>query len=162
MPPSTLPPMFAEKIAHLAPATIGWISSGDWTRLPEGYFAVPIFDDFSEATVLGYRLYRRRVPKTSKTGRVYGRDGFTVGAIYGATEDARDRIKAITNAEIALYGGYRWAWVRAQVADLLTDPALYRRAYGMVTGRCGWCGRALTDPDSKLRGVGPECARRSR
>lgn len=30
--------------------------------------------------------------------------------------------------------------------------------YGIRTGRCGRCGRRLTDPESIRRGIGPECA----
>lgn len=30
-------------------------------------------------------------------------------------------------------------------------------AYGMFTGKCGICGRPLTDPESVGRGIGPDC-----
>ena len=45
----------------------------------------------------------------------------------------------------------------ADIQTLLTDPDRYRQLWGTYTGRCGWCGRKLTDPESRLLGVGPDC-----
>jgi hypothetical protein len=35
------------------------------------------------------------------------------------------------------------------------DP--FRKLYGQLTGQCGICGKLLSDPESKLRGIGPDC-----
>lgn len=36
-------------------------------------------------------------------------------------------------------------------------PILAKEAYGKLLGQCGCCGRSLTDPESRARGIGPEC-----
>lgn len=38
------------------------------------------------------------------------------------------------------------------------DPAKALEAYGHELGKCGICSRALTDPESIARGIGPVCA----
>jgi hypothetical protein len=47
-------------------------------------------------------------------------------------------------------------------ADILaaigTDPAAALRLYGREIGRCGVCGRTLTDEASRAAGIGPICA----
>lgn len=45
--------------------------------------------------------------------------------------------------------------VLAKIAD---DPAEASARYGREIGRCGLCGRTLTDEDSRARGIGPVCA----
>jgi hypothetical protein len=32
--------------------------------------------------------------------------------------------------------------------------------YGMLIGKCGVCGRTLTDEESRANGIGPVCAER--
>jgi hypothetical protein len=39
----------------------------------------------------------------------------------------------------------------------LEDGDTFRALFGQLTGRCGCCGKALTDPKSKLIGIGPDC-----
>lgn len=36
----------------------------------------------------------------------------------------------------------------------------FRKLYGLLTGKCGVCGRLLTDPESKRLGLGPDCGGR--
>lgn len=48
---------------------------------------------------------------------------------------------------------------RAKVLSRIAlDPAKASRDYGRQVGRCGVCGRTLTDADSIAEGVGPVCA----
>jgi hypothetical protein len=47
---------------------------------------------------------------------------------------------------------------RSDIDDILRDPERAQAEFGKLTGRRGCCGRTLTDPDSKMRGIGPECA----
>lgn len=47
---------------------------------------------------------------------------------------------------------------RAAVAKLVQDPKECAIAYARRTGRCGVCGRELTNPDSIALGIGPVCA----
>lgn len=50
---------------------------------------------------------------------------------------------------------------RQKVYDtILVDPINAMNEYGQRIGKCGVCGRTLTDRDSRLRGIGPVCAER--
>ena len=44
-----------------------------------------------------------------------------------------------------------------RLAHIVDNPAKYAGSYGMFTGRCGFCGRKLTDRASVERGIGPDC-----
>src|SRR5215469_5913189 len=44
--------------------------------------------------------------------------------------------------------------------EIAKDPIKSMNEYGMRIGRCGVCGRTLTDRHSILRGIGPICAER--
>ena len=46
------------------------------------------------------------------------------------------------------------------IAEIMKDPIAAMNEYGMRLGRCGVCGRTLTDRHSILRGIGPICAER--
>src|SRR5215472_204999 len=46
----------------------------------------------------------------------------------------------------------------AVFAEINKDPIKAMNEYGIRIGRCGVCGRTLTDRDSRLRGIGPICA----
>lgn len=48
---------------------------------------------------------------------------------------------------------FEWAWRRLMKSGLPECVQLWHE------GRCGRCGRALTDPESIARGLGPTCAR---
>ena len=39
-------------------------------------------------------------------------------------------------------------------------PAMYAELYGKLIGKCGVCGRTLTNDESRARGIGPVCAER--
>jgi hypothetical protein len=43
------------------------------------------------------------------------------------------------------------------IAAILEDPYGCRVRYGKLIGKCGYCGLKLTDPESRLRGIGPDC-----
>lgn len=40
---------------------------------------------------------------------------------------------------------------------VIADPAAAMARYGLEMGRCGYCGRDLTDEESRTRGIGPVC-----
>lgn len=46
---------------------------------------------------------------------------------------------------------------KADVEYVLEFLEESRAEFGRLAGRCGCCGKTLTDPDSKMRGIGPEC-----
>lgn len=41
---------------------------------------------------------------------------------------------------------------------IAADPNQAMRMYGILLGKCGHCGRALTDAESRAAGIGPVCA----
>ena len=43
--------------------------------------------------------------------------------------------------------------------ELARDPAAAAERFARLTTRCFWCARTLTDPKSKLLGMGPDCRR---
>lgn len=44
------------------------------------------------------------------------------------------------------------------LTEVASQPLETAVKYGRLTGRCGCCGRTLTDPESVRRGIGPICA----
>jgi hypothetical protein len=44
------------------------------------------------------------------------------------------------------------------LAAIREDASAACSAYGFHSGRCGICGRVLSDPESVKRGIGPDCA----
>lgn len=50
---------------------------------------------------------------------------------------------------------------REDVINLIAkDPEAAMLAYGREIGKCGHCGRTLTDEDSRAAGIGPVCRRK--
>lgn len=66
----------------------------------------------------------------------------------------------------AFYDGVLEPWRNAKIPSLAEEAILVIRkdanacstAYGLLSGRCGVCGRLLTDPVSIEAGIGPKCA----
>lgn len=129
------------------------IEAADWRDLPRGHYAIAEHDDeHDDYPLLGYWCYQRKVPRTTKTGREIGQHRLISGVFHHSntiTPEQLNQVLADHDRQI-------------DIAQLLKDPDWYRAEFGRFTGRCGCCGKALTDPDSKMRGIGPECARRAR
>lgn len=53
-----------------------------------------------------------------------------------------------------------WQWVMAGMvrADTFNSDKFLHRTEFWHEGRCGRCGRKLTDPESIARGIGPDCS----
>jgi|SRR5829696_5868288 len=117
-----------------------------WRDVPGGYYALPIFGDNDE-TEFGYVLYERRVPRTTSTGRTIGGHRWRRALVAAEGVDMAELLADDLDDE------------QFDVGCILRDPDYYRAELGRLTGKCGWCGRRLTDPDSKMCGMGPECAR---
>ena len=79
--------------------------------------------------------------------------------------DARSYKQIGANAPSAMMA---WRWFDHYVLDGSRAVEGGRDVYELPAelevwheGRCGACGRALTDPESIARGIGPTCARKS-
>lgn len=116
-----------------------------WPDLPKGFYAVEVIDG---GEMLGWALFERQVPRTTRSGRRMGRNALRIGAKYAVGEQAGHRIQRIAHQREA-------EWIAALVAD--PEPA--RVLFGQVTGKCGCCGKKLHDATSKLLGIGPDCRR---
>ena len=45
----------------------------------------------------------------------------------------------------------------ADIAEIIANPNKARTNYGKWRQECGYCGRNLTDAESRFRGIGPDC-----
>jgi hypothetical protein len=136
------------------------LAATDWHDVPAGRYAIPVVEDDIDddhpdfCRVLGYQVFERKTPKVSKTGRRTGKDSWATRLLLapGVQRDALcgylDRTK--------VGDGYD---DRRDVRAVLDDPDMWMRTFGQVVGRCGACGKTLTDSDSKAYGVGPDCRR---
>lgn len=139
--------------------------AADWHQLPAGKYAhFPYiaddldYDHADFCKVLGHPVYYRTVPRVTRAGRTIGREAFTrvTQLEPGATWEELERV-------LDFYGySDREGQTRERqdhIADFLNDPDYYRALFGKRDGHCGICGRALSDPVSRERGIGPECAK---
>jgi hypothetical protein len=146
------------------------IQTRDWHEVPKGHYAIPVLDWSEwadrdcedEPPVVAYRMFQRKVARHCKNGRVIGQDSFIRGTVWlqpGADpQQVRYLIDADDDIARDVYGrgGDTKSIVHAIMVDLENGDT-YRARYGQITGRCGCCGKTLTEPKSKLIGIGPDC-----
>lgn len=145
------------------------IQGRDWRDLPKGHYAIPVqnfneYDDEDEwqPATIGYHLFERKVPRVYKNGRRVGGDRFIRGALMAASDVDPNRVRQAVRFEREClpesWGPDREvkSVVDAIMLDLEGDDT-YRATFGKLTGKCGCCGKALTDAKSKLIGIGPDC-----
>ncbi len=144
------------------------IMARDWREVPRGYYAIPVtgWIAWSETCegdppVVGYRLFERRTARRCENGRVIGRDRFITGAVMGApgADPAAVRDEIASDQEVHRDLGPHGDLQRIVDSIILDtrDGDTFRAKFGQLTGKCGCCGRRLTDPRSKLIGIGPDC-----
>lgn len=143
----------------------------DWHEIPRGFYAIAIEDynawdsdcpDDWNPPIIGHRLFERKVARICKTGRRIGRDQFISGRIMVQPDVDHDRIfKALDFEKECLPDEFgRDGWAKSTIDRIMLDVEgddTYRATFGKLTGRCGCCGKTLTDPTSKLLGIGPDC-----
>lgn len=144
------------------------VAEADWHQVPKGSYAVPVIDwtdwepEDGEPPVIGYRLFERKVARHCKTGRVIGQDAFITGRVMMSADADSAAVwrevesdRGIAIEEFGPGGDVRTLVV--QLLDDVEDGDSYRAQFGKLTGKCGSCHKKLTDPKSKLLGLGPEC-----
>lgn len=62
---------------------------------------------------------------------------------------------AVTTSDVE-FRAFRFAWSNLVSGKIGDQLEIWHE------GRCGRCGRALTDPESIERGIGPECVKKTR
>jgi hypothetical protein len=78
------------------------------------------------------------------------------GYLYVKVEG--EYIGKISPAGVFRDTGYAPDYLIELLSRLAADPLVIVAEYGKLTGACSFCGRTLTDPDSKRNGYGPVCA----
>jgi hypothetical protein len=118
--------------------------------LPDGRYAWPLYDfDTDDAPLIGYVVYWKR-PRGLTTLLRLADD-------VESTPANQQRLRA---AEQIDENGNIDGDTSDRLAQIVDNPAHYAGAYGMFSGRCGLCGRKLTDPESVERGIGPDCVQK--
>jgi Family of unknown function (DUF6011) len=124
------------------------------TSIPVGYYAVPDPDQPNE--LMTYWHVRGAA----------GPDAFhfvawPLRARYGpkllrkdVPKDHEGRMAAIRAHQQVLLD-----WNQRLYTALASEPDAAAERFARLTTRCFWCARALTDPKSKLLGMGPDCRR---
>jgi hypothetical protein len=147
------------------------IKNRDWPEVPKGHYAIPVTDWFAcdgdeaddwEPPILGYRLFERKVARVYKSGRRVGRDAFISGRTMIATGvDSTRLLREIDlDRQVAVNLWGPGGDVKSTIDDIVCDVEgddTFRATFGKLTGRCGCCGKALTDAKSKMVGLGPDC-----
>ena len=114
-----------------APAWVGGVNP-----VPRGSYAVPTTSDGAVNETAFYKLWIAEFNASNRGAWV----------LYQQISDRFDRMpRYIANN------------VLKQIAD---RPQHYAALYGHAIGKCGICGRTLTNDESRSRGIGPICAQK--
>jgi hypothetical protein len=114
-----------------------YLQQSDHPTVTAGYYAVPSLTGNNDLD-----FFRVDAPTEGKW------DGylFVKRGIGGGTDGPRFERVALATAE---------HWLALILPPFAARAAQER--YGKEIGRCGKCGRALTDETSRQRGIGPDC-----
>ena len=134
------------------------VMAADWHDIPRDHYAIPVVDDATSAD-WATKLFERKCRVPTRPARRSAADGWhgwhgwrctylMPTAAMGTNSSGRSK-KTTTHYNPCV--GHR--------PSCSTPSTNCRAVFGAVTGRCGCCGRTLTDPDSRMRGIGPECAK---
>jgi hypothetical protein len=131
----------------------------DISSLPNGYYALP---DMSGKHAFIYLMVRRTRRKMFRDRRfVYGQK--IVGGEW--VPEGTIEIKEWSQDAKRLCGEmkpddvYRGEFEEV-IPMLLANPKVWAIVFGQQIGRCGRCGKTLTDDDSRAAGIGPECVKK--
>lgn len=133
------------------------LAAADWRNIPAGWYAIPLVEDDLDdddphfCRVIGHKLFERKTSTVMKNGRRRGKDYIKSSLVYDAQvgEDAM-------RAYVQRTGETRTvsAWDVIAIRDA---PEVWGKVFADLTGRCCACNKVLTDPASKVAGMGPDC-----
>jgi hypothetical protein len=117
--------------------------------LPDGSYALSLHDQSGQ--LIGHIVYRK-IGRRIKTSLLDSN---------GTHIEPWGNVDAVLMHEELLT-----AWGNrdqdADLAKIAQNPEEFAIKFGLLTGRCGVCNRKLTNPESRERGIGPECLRKIR
>jgi Family of unknown function (DUF6011) len=122
-----------DKPRHLQPMAATEANKQQWPKVPAGRYAVP-----NQVDVL--QFYTVDCPTEGRWA------GYTFLSVW-----ASDEKHPIRNTETKL----------AILNKIAADPKAAAERFGQEIGRCGICGRTLTDATSRSIGIGPVCRENS-
>jgi predicted RNA-binding Zn-ribbon protein involved in translation (DUF1610 family) len=81
---------------------------------------------------------------------------------YRVTERSTSRWNSRKELVLMKQAGDRFNFIGREAkyaiaVKINADPKTAMKEYGVRLGMCGVCGRSLTDPESRSRGIGPDC-----
>jgi hypothetical protein len=100
-----------------------------------------IYAQYSKDTVTAYWMYMDKAKK-EYIGYI------TADHKLMLRQQSSDNLNTINEGIKAM----EWLWTKLMIGHIPETIAV------LHDGRCGACGRLLTDPESILRGLGPKCA----
>lgn len=138
-----------------------------------------------DAMIVGITALRNHqqfdCPKTGRTKTVYAAKPAAAPAVptpakgryavigdngewefYRVTERSTSRWSTRRELVLMKQAGDRFNFMSREAKDAIAtkinaDPKAAMKEYGVRLGMCGVCGRSLTDPESRSRGIGPDC-----
>lgn len=128
-----------------------WKEAPTVAQLPEGrrYYAV----DNDKGTTTFLRITRTKVnPDIGRGGWTYVDQ--VIGGGYGIDGSPEPRGRVTTS-------GQYLGTFQALYEKVVADPEAAMARFGHEIGKCGYCARTLTDPESRTRGIGPVCAKKA-
>lgn len=118
-------------------------------QLPEGRRFYAVDNESGKVTFL-------RITRTKPTERFPRAMTFVDQVVGGGYIEAGTSVEP--RARITPDGRYVGTF-QALYEKVVSDPEAAMARFGHEIGRCGYCGRTLTDAESRARGIGPVCAR---
>jgi hypothetical protein len=135
----------------------------DLSGLPDGNYAFPNPDKTSSHDHLYFQVKRARKRAWRDRLFVWGhriRGGEWVEAGTIEVREWSSDTKRLFGEQKPL-DVYRGEYEEILV-EIMKDPEDHARLFGRKIGRCGVCGKTLTDDTSLAEGIGPECRRKPR
>ncbi len=120
------------------------------TTVPHGYYAGIVMND-ADLTEQGLEEEGPYVLLGYELLNVNRRGGRKLRLQPYDADTDREALRRNSRGVSGSYGLYEFL---AEHPEYQQDAM---EQYGQLTGRCGCCHRTLTDPQSKLRGIGPDC-----
>ena len=135
----------------------------DVSSLPDGYYAVPLPNSYDSS---GYTFLRVKRLKRNKnfrnrryaTGKVLtGAEFVPAGTVEVAEMSGDTKRLAGEQRGMQVPGEFYRGEFEQHLVVILSDPQVFAKMFAQQIGRCGRCGKTLTDDISRSDCFGPDC-----